>query len=196
MQKPKIAVIVGTTREGRFADRPTQWILDIANARGDAGFEVVDLRDYPMPFFNEPRSAAFMPPRNEVAVRWAKKIEEFDGYVFITAEYNHGVSGVLKNALDHVYAPFHRKPAAFVGYGGVGAARAIEQLRLHAVELQLAPLRNAVHIGMAEFLGLLQHGKDFKDFPYLEQAANTMLDDLLWWANTLKAGRAVMAPAA
>ena len=187
----RIAIIVGTTRTGRFADRPTQWILELARARARdaAEFEVLDLRDYPMPFFDEPRAPLWAPPQNETARKWAAKLAEFDGFIFVTAEYNHGIPGVLKNALDYAYVEFNRKPAAFVGYGGVGAARAVEQLRLNAIELQLAPIKNAVHIGMVEFIGLLQQGKDFADYPHLEQTAGAMLDDLLWWSHTLKAGR-------
>ena len=84
---------------------------------------------------------------------------------------------------------FNRKPIGFVGYGGVGAARAVEQLRLVAVELQMAPVRNAVHIGMVEFLGIWQQGKRFDDFPHLAQAANGMLDDVAWWVKALKTAR-------
>ncbi len=189
MDKPKIAIIVSTTREGRFADKPAQWILGLAKASGIADFEIIDLRDYPLPFFDEPASPAYAAPKNEAAQRWGNKIAEFDGYIFVTAEYNRSVPGVLKNALDHLYPQFHRKPAAFLGYGGTGGARAIEHLRLILIELQAAPLRNAVHIGLAEFLGIWQQGKTFADYPYLEQSAKVMLDDLLWWTTTLKAGR-------
>jgi len=189
MAMPKIAIIVSTTREGRFGDKPAQWIFGLAKARETAGFEIVDLRDYPLPIFNEPVAPAYATPKNEVAQRWGNKLAEFDGYIFVTAEYNRSVPGVLKNALDHVYPQFNRKPIAFVGYGGVGAARAVEHLRLILVELQAAPLRNGVHIGRAEFVGMLQQGKTFADYPYLEQSANVLLDDLLWWTNTLKAGR-------
>jgi NAD(P)H-dependent FMN reductase len=187
--KPKIGIVISTTREGRFGDRPTRWLFDIASARAEADFEVVDLRDYPLPFFNELASPVHVAPKNEVAQRFGEKIAEFDGYIFITAEYNHGIPAVLKNAIDHVYPQLQRKPAAFVGYGGVGGARAIEHLRLILIELQAAPLRNAVHIGLAEFLGLLQQGKAFSDYPYLEQSATLMLDDLLWWARALKTAR-------
>jgi len=193
MGKPKIAIILSTTREGRFADRPGQWLFELARSRGTADFDVIDLRDFPLPFFNEPKSPAWEPPQNEVAQRWGKKVAGFDGYIFVTAEYNHGVPAVLKNAIDHAYHEFKRKPAAFVGYGGVGAARLIEHLRLVLVELQMAPLRNAVHIAMAEFVGMLQQGKTFADFPYLGQSAELMLDDLVWWTNTLKAGRGAAA---
>jgi NAD(P)H-dependent FMN reductase len=189
MTQPKIAIIIGTTRQGRFADRPAQWIFDLAKARGAADFELVDLRDYPLPFFDEPMSPAYAAPKNEAAQRWGKKVAEFDGYIFVTGEYNRSVPGVLKNALDYLFLQLSRKPAGFIGFGGVGGARAIEHLRLIMVELQAAPLRNAVHIGLAEFIGMLQQGKAFADYPYLEQSANLMLTDLLWWTSTLKLGR-------
>jgi NAD(P)H-dependent FMN reductase len=190
MSTPKIAIIVSTTREGRFADKPAQWIFDLAKAHGTASFEIVDLRDYPLPLFDEPASpAAGLVPRNPAAQRWGNKIAEFDGYIFVTAEYNRSVPGVLKNAIDHLYPQLNRKPVAFVAYGGVGGARAVEHLRLILIEMQAAPLRNAVHVGLAEFLGMLQQGKTFADYPYLEQSARVLLDDLQWWTSTLKAGR-------
>jgi NAD(P)H-dependent FMN reductase len=188
-QLPRIGVIIGTTRAGRFADRPTEWLLAIANQRTDAVFEVVDLRDYPMPFFDEPRGPMAVPPKNEIALRWAKKLAELDGFVFITAEYNHGMSAVLKNALDYAYAEFNRKPATFVGYGNVGGARAVEQLRLVLAELQVASLKFAVHIGFTELVGMLRQGKTFADYPHLAAGAEKALEDLVWWANTLRAGR-------
>jgi NAD(P)H-dependent FMN reductase len=188
-QPLRIGIILSTTRATRFADKPTEWLLNIARKRDDATFEVVDLRDYPLPFFDEPRSPLQTPPTNDVAQRWGKKLAELDGFVFITAEYNHGISGVLKNALDYAYHEFNRKPATFVAYGNAGGARAVEQLRLVLGELQVASLKYAVHIGYAEFVGMLMQGKTFADYPYLEQAAVKMLDDLAWWAATLRAGR-------
>lgn len=193
---PHVAIIIGTTRQGRFADRPAEWILAHAAARGTLTAEIVDLRDYPLPFFDEPGSPMFVPPAHEAAVRWGRTLERFDGYIFITAEYNHGISGVLKNALDYAYPQFHRKPAAFVGYGNTGGARAIEQLRLNLIEFHVAPLRHAVHVGMTEFIGLLREHKQFADYPHLEHSAVAMLDDLVWWATALRAGRAETAGAA
>jgi len=190
MSQPRIGIVIATTRQGRFGDKPAAWIRDLAAARTDMEFEIVDLRDYPMPFFDEPMSPAWAPPKNEVAQRWARKVAELDGFIFVTAEYNHGVPAVLKNALDYAYKEFNRKPAAYVGYGGVGAARAVEQLRLIAVELQMVPTRSAVYIGGPEFVGMLLHGKTFADAPHLEPAARAMLDELSWWAHTLKAARA------
>ena len=186
---PRIAIIMSTTRNGRFADRPANWILSLAQQRADLVAELVDLRDYPMPFFDEPRSPMWEPPASDEARRWAETIGRFDGFIFVTAEYNHGIPAVLKNALDYVYAPMVRKPAACVGYGNVGAARAIEQLRLNLIESHVAPLRNAVHIGVTEFIGLLREGKDFADYPHLVKAAGAMFDELVWWASALKTAR-------
>jgi len=188
-QNPHIGIVVGSTREGRFSERAAAWFHKIAARRTDLSVEIVDLRDYPMPFFDEPASPAWVAPKDQVAERWAAKLAELDGFVFVTPEYNHGYSAVLKNALDYAFQQFNRKPAAFVGYGGVGAARAIEQLRMVAVELQMAPIPKSVNIGMTEFLGIWQQGKDFADFPHLEQAAVTLLDDLSWWSRTLETGR-------
>jgi len=196
MTLPKIGIILSTTRQNRFADIPARWILELIRERGDLAPEVVDLRDYPLPFFEAAPSPAYAPIDHDVARRWAAKIAELDGYVFVTAEYNRSIPGVLKNALDHAYAEFNRKPAAYLGYGGLGAARAIEQLRLMSVELQLAPTRNAVHIGMEPFLGVLQQGRSLADYDHLATAARATLDELAWWTNTLKAGRGTAAEAA
>lgn len=193
MTQPRIGIILSTTRETRFADRPAQWVLEIAKTRGDADYEIVDLRDYPIPFFDAVGSPRFVPQTNEVALKWARKVSELDGYIFVTAEYNRSISGVLKNALDHIYDEPARKPAAFVGYGAVGAARAVEQLRLMAVELSMVPMKAGVHINMEPLLGMLRGGKDFADYDYLAPTVTAMLDELAWYTRTLKAGRDVEA---
>lgn len=186
---PRIGIIIGSTRQGRFGDKPAQWINGIAGQRTDLAFELIDLRDYALPFFDEPMSPAWKPVQNEAAQRWGAKVASLDGYIVITAEYNHGPTAVLKNALDYAYKEFNRKPIAFVGYGGVGAARAVEHLRLVATELQMASVRSAVHIGMVEFMGVWQQGKTFEDYPHLAQSATGLLDDLAWWAKALKSAR-------
>jgi NAD(P)H-dependent FMN reductase len=196
MAKPKIGVIVGSTRQGRFADHPAKWIADIARKRGDLDVEVLDLRDYPMPFFDEPASPAYAPSKNEVAQRWQKKIDSLDGFIIIAAEYNRGPTAVLKNALDYGYKEWNRKPVAFVGYGGVGGVRSIEQLRLHSIELQMAPIRTAVHIQIPVYLAVLKEGKKLEDFDVLQQNAKDMLDQFVWWVDALKAARAQVAEAA
>jgi NAD(P)H-dependent FMN reductase len=187
--QPRIGIIIGSTRIGRFGDKPAAWIHAIASKRDDLQFELIDLRDHPLPFFNEPQSPMWAPVKNEAAQAWAAKLAGFDGFIIVTPEYNHGPSAVLKNALDYAYAEFVHKPVAFVGYGGVGAARAVEQLRLVAAELQMVSVRSAVHIGMVEFLGILQQGKTFDDFPHLAQSANGLLDDVAWWAKVLQSAR-------
>jgi len=189
MAKVKIGIIISTTRAARFGDKPAKWMMDIASQRDDLNVEVLDLRDYPMPSFDEVASNAWVPSQNEVAQRWQKKVAEFDGYIFVTAEYNRGVPAVLKNALDYAYPEWNKKPAAFVGYGSVGAARAIEQLRLIAVELQMAPTRTGVHIQGADFMTVWKGGKEITELTYLQQNATDMLDQLAWWANALKAAR-------
>ena len=189
MAKVNIGIIISTTRAARFADKPANWIKDIASQRDDLSVEVLDLRDYPMPFFDEVASNAWVPSQNEVAQLWQKKVAEFDGYIFVTAEYNRGVPAALKNALDYAYPEWNKKPAAFVGYGSVGAARAIEQLRLIAVELQMAPTRTGVHIQGADFMAVWKGGKPITELTYLQQNATDMLDQLVWWANALKAAR-------
>jgi NAD(P)H-dependent FMN reductase len=191
--RPRIGIILSTTRPGRFGDAPAQWLFDIARKREDADFELVDLRDYPMPFFEEKVPLIYAPVENVIAKRWAAKMATLDGYVFITAEYNHSITGVLKNALDHLYSEVQRKPAAFVGYGGVGGARAVEHLRNILAEMHVASLKHAVHIGMVEMIGMLREGKKITDYPHLQDATKPMLDDVVWWANTLKAGRAAAA---
>jgi len=191
--KPRIGIILSSTRETRFADRPAQWVLDIANRRADAEYEIVDLRDHPLPFFDAVGSPRFVPLTDEAQLRFARKIGEFDGYIFVTAEYNHTVPGVLSNALTYIFNEMERKPAAFVGYGAVGGSRAVEHLRMLVVELSMVPTRFAVHINMEPLLGLLRGGKDFADYDYLAPTVTTMLDELAWYTRTLKAGREAAA---
>lgn len=186
---PKIGVIISTTRDNRFADKPAKWFMDLAHQRTDLAFELVDLRDYPMPFFNEVSTNARVPSQNEVARRWQQKLAEFDGFVIVTAEYNHAPSGVLKNALDYAYPEWNRKPVTFVGYGAVGAARAIEQLRQIAVELQMAPIKQAVHLLGADFIAVYRGEKQLEDLTYMPPLVTTTLDDLSWWTYALKAAR-------
>jgi NAD(P)H-dependent FMN reductase len=189
MSRLRIAIIIGTTRAARFGHKAAQWIFDIAARREDIDVELIDLRDFPLPFFEEVASNAWAPTLNEVGLRWQKKVGEFDGYIFVTAEYNHGVPAVLKNALDYAYPEWNRKAAACVGYGAVGGARAVEQLRLVCVELQLAPTRTGVHIQGADFMAALRQGKPLSELEYLKPNADSMLDELVWWAGALKAAR-------
>ncbi|MFP5478575.1 MAG: NADPH-dependent FMN reductase [Alphaproteobacteria bacterium] len=193
MAKPKIAIIVSSTRPTRFADIPTAWIKAQAEARGDMDVEVLDLRDYPMPFFDEVASNAWAPTQNEVAVKWQKKLAEFDGYIFVVAEYNRSITGALKNALDQAYVEWAKKPAGIVAYGSVGGTRAAEHLRLIAVELQMVPVRNGVHIGGGDFFkvhpGFGGSGNLADIEGSIGASATAMLDDMAWWAKATMAAR-------
>lgn len=189
MDKPKIGLIIGSVRENRFADKAAAWITELANERDDFVLETVDLKDYSLPFFADPVSPAYAPSPHPESRRWQQKMAELDGYLVTAAEYNRGPTGVLKNALDHAYREYNRKPVAFVGYGSVGGARAVEQLRLIAIELQMAPIRHAVHIGGGDFYAALKGETLLKDLPHLETQAKTMFDDLAWWATALKQSR-------
>ena len=192
MAKPKIALIIGSTRATRFADKPAQWMLAQAQARIDMTVELVDLRDYDLPLFNEMASNMWMPSQDPSAVKWQAKIAEFDGYVFVTAEYNHSVSASLKNAMDQAGKEWVHKPMSAIGYGSMGAARAVEHLRLIAVELQMVPARHAVHIGGADFFKVHPMGGNAPISEIeanLMAAAKTTLDDIGWWANTTLAAR-------
>jgi NAD(P)H-dependent FMN reductase len=193
MDKPNIAVMMSTTRTGRFGDTPAKWIYDLAAARGDMAIELIDLRDYPMPFFDEPSTNAWVPAKNEVALRWQRKVAEFDGYIFVTSEYNRGLPGVFKNALDYAYVEWNRKPFGCVGYGSVGAARSIAQLQLIGIELQLAPIRNGVNIQGGDFYALLDGTKSLNDVPFIAKNAASMLDELLWGPTAWSGGRPTTA---
>lgn len=189
MSKPRLAVVIGSIRPNRFADHPAEWIADIARKRGDFEVEVIDLKDYPLPLFAEETSPAYGPSKDEVARRWQKKMAQFDAYVFTAAEYNRGPTAALKNALDYAYREWNNKPVSFVGYGGVGGARAVEQLRLIAVELQMAPIRTAIHIQFPVYLAVVKEGKKLGEFDFLNQNAADMLDQLAWWTRALKTAR-------
>ena len=188
-----LSVIVGSTRQGRFSERPARWILQHHKQRTSIDARLLDLRDFPMPFFDQPMPPA-MPGRppyeNEVVKAWTAEIARSDGFIFVTAEYNYGPPAVLKNALDWVYPEWNRKAAAFVSYGSVSGARSVQQLRETAIELQMAPVRSSVHIPVATLWAHFQGGDVETGLAELEASAKTMIDDLLWWTAALKTARA------
>jgi NAD(P)H-dependent FMN reductase len=191
--KPKIAIVIGSTRPTRFAGIPAQWILKQAQARGDMDLEVVDLRDHPLPFFDEMASNMWMPSQNPEAIRWQKTVSRFDGYIFVVAEYNHSIPGVLKNALDQAYKEWNRKPFTAIGYGSTGGARAIEHLRLIAIELQMVSTHAAVHIGGGDFMAVhpLFGKKPIEEIEaHLLPNARVALDELVWWTKATLAAKA------
>ncbi|WP_127142882.1 NADPH-dependent FMN reductase [Pelagibacterium montanilacus] len=192
MSKPKIGIIISSTRDARFADKPAQWILEKARERNEIEVELLDLRDFNLPFFNEVASNAWAPTQDPNAVAWQKKVAEFDGFIFVVAEYNRSITGALKNALDQAYVEWNHKAAGFVGYGSMGASRAIEHLRTIMVELQMASTRSAVHIAGSQFMQVHPMGQN-GEMATIEDAvggsAKDMLDQLVWWTTATKAAR-------
>ncbi len=190
----KIDLIIGSTRPNRFADTPARWIEKHASARSDFQMETLDLREHALPFLGEPAAAAI---RGGVVVdpaeAWRQKLSGYDGFIILAAEYNHGPTAVLKNALDSARVEWGNKPVGFVGYGGVGGARAVEQLRLNAIELQMAPIKSAVHIGLEQYMAVLEGKRTLESYDFLNQSVQTMFDQLVWWAQALKMAREPVA---
>nr|WP_292273110.1 NAD(P)H-dependent oxidoreductase [Marinobacter sp.] len=178
-----MAVIIGSTRPGRVGEAVARWVYDIAKQRGDAEFELVDIADFNLPLLDEPIPPSQGQYSQPHTIAWAEKVASFDAYVFVTPEYNHGTSGALKNALDFVYGEWNNKAAGFVGYGSAGGARAVEQLRLVASELQIAHVRNQVMLSLfADF----ENFSVFKPHPRNEDSVNAMLDQLIAWGGALR----------
>ena len=176
MPLPHIHIILGSTRQGRFGDRVASWFMAHADARADMSAELVDLRDWPLPFFDQPVPPMMGSYNDPLQQAWAAKVAEADGYVIVTPEYNHGYPAVLKNALDHLYAEWNGKPVGFVGYGGSGGGiRAVEQLRQVVIELAMVPIRSQVAIPGA--YRVFQNGAP--DNPALAQAADTVLNEVV-----------------
>ena len=182
----KIAIIVGSTRPGRKADSVAKWAYEIARQRSDAEFEIVDIKDFNLPLLDEPNSPLFGPYTREHTKRWSAKIASFDGYVFVTPEYNHATSGALKNAIDFLYNEWVNKAAGFVAYGGTSGARAVENLRLIMAELQVATVRTQV--GLSMFTDF-ENFTVFKPGAAQEKYVHLMLDQLVAWAGALKTVR-------
>lgn len=183
-----IKVILASVRQGRFGDKPAQWIVDIAKNTEGVSVELLDLKDYELPVFSEAVSPAYV--TGEYALpevnRWAEKITEADGFIIVTPEYNHGYPSSLKNNIDYLYKEWNNKPVCFVAYGSTGGARVTQQLREVSIELQMAPIRNSVHIMspwlLTEADGSLKNGA----LDAYTKNAHTMLEQLIWWAKALK----------
>ncbi|MGW3627138.1 NADPH-dependent FMN reductase [Streptomyces sp. NPDC000880] len=179
----KIAIITGSTRPGRNNAAVAQWVHDIAAKRQDAEFELVEIAEFGLPLFDESIPPSMGQYANEHTKAWAAKVATFDGFVFVTPEYNHSTSGALKNAIDFLHAEWNNKAAGFVGYGSVGGARAIEHLRGIMAELQVATVRNTV---MLSLFTDFENFSDFKPAPFQEESVNPMLDQVIAWSNALK----------
>ena len=178
----RIGIILGSTRPGRNGEQVAKWVYDNASRRSDAEFELVDLRDYPLPHLDEPLPPSMGQYQNEHTRQWADKIASFDGFVIVTPEYNHSTSGVLKNAIDFLYAEWNNKAVGFVSYGGVGGARAAEHLRLVAAELQMADVRQQVALSL---LTEFENFSVFKPGEYNLAALDVLLDQVIAWSTAL-----------
>jgi NAD(P)H-dependent FMN reductase len=179
----KIAIILGSTRPGRKGEAVARWVYEIAKKRIDAEFEFVDIKDFNLPLLDEPIPPSQGQYSKEHTKAWSAKIDSFDGYIFVTAEYNHGIPGALKNAIDYLYMEWNNKAAGFVGYGSAGGVRAAEQLRLVMAELQIADVRAQVTLSLfTDF----ENFTKFKPAAFQEQYVNTLLDQVIAWGRALK----------
>lgn len=182
----KIAIVTGSTRPGRKALDVTKWVHRLAGARKDATFDVVDIADFNLPLLDEATPPSLGQYRQPHTLRWAEAIAPYDGFVFVTPEYNHGTSGALKNAIDFLYREWNNKAAGFVSYGSIGGARAVEQLRLVMAELQIADVRAQVMLSLRE---------DFDETSFVPRehqagALQTLLDQVVLWSEALRGVRA------
>ena len=192
MTAVRLALIIGSTRPQRFADKPAEWLLAQASQRDDLTLDRLDLRDFDLPFFAEAGSNLHVPSVDPRVLAWQDAIRPYDGYVFVVAEYNHSITGALKNALDQAYVEWNRKPFSALGYGSTGGARAIEHLRNIGVELQMVPSKFSAHVGGSDL---------FKVHPFagnapmsdiasaIQPSLDAMFDDLVWWSRTLTDAR-------
>ena len=183
MSDLRIAIIIGSTRPGRNGKAVADWVLNRASAREGVSYELVDLADFPLPHLDEAMPPSFGQYAGEHTKRWAETIDQYDGFVFVTPEYNHSISGVLKNAIDYLYGEWNNKAAAFVSYGSLGGARAIEHLRGICSELQIAHVRTQLSFSLFT---------DFENFSTFAPGAQhddgsvNMFSQLEAWAGALK----------
>jgi NAD(P)H-dependent FMN reductase len=182
----KIGIILGSTRPNRIGEGVAKWTYDIANAKGGAEFELIDLRDINLPLLDEPVTPSRHKYANEHTKQWAAKVATFDAFIFVTPEYNHSTCAALKNALDFVYAEWNNKVAGFVSYGSVGGARAVEHLRGIVTELEMASVQAQVLL----FTGLdFEHHTIFKPREHQEKHLHKLIDQVVSWGAALKTVR-------
>ena len=178
----KIGVILGSTRPGRNGEAVAKWVMEHATKREGAEYSLIDLLDYPLPHLDEAMPPMFQQYSKDHTKAWSQAIAQFDGFVFVTPEYNHSTSGVLKNAIDYLFAEWNNKAAGFVAYGSVGGARAVEHLRLIMGELKVADVRAQVALSM---LTDFENFRDFKPNPMQVNALEAMLGEVEEWAGAL-----------
>jgi len=186
-----IAIVTGSTRPGRNNIAVARWVFELAAKRRDASFELVDIADYQLPLLDEPLPPALGRYSHPHTKRWAAKIASFDGYVFVTPEYNHGTPAALKNAIDYLYAEWNHKAAGFVGYGAASGTRAVEHLRLVMGNLMVADVTAQVMLSLfTDFESM----SVFRPHPRHEAALHSMLDQVIAWAGALKILRPAKDP--
>jgi NAD(P)H-dependent FMN reductase len=182
----RVGILIGSTRPGRLGEQVARWVYDIAKKRNDAQYELVDLKDYPLPLLDDPIPPSVGKPHPGHAVAWAEKIASLDAYVFVAPEYNHSISGALKNAIDYLYREWNNKVAGFVSYGSAEGVRAVEHLRLVMAELQVATVRAQAYFSLsADF----ENYSRFQPTPHKEQSVTTMLDQVVAWGRALRTVR-------
>ena len=184
----KVAIIIGSTRPGRKAEAVARWVYDIASKRSDAAFEIVDIKDFNLPLLDEPVPAAMGQYSQPHTKAWAAKIGQFDAFVFVTPEYNHGPSAALKNAIDFLHREWNNKAVGFVGYGGNGGARSVEILRQVVSNVELADVR--AQVGLSLFTDF-ENFTTFKPGPHLEPTVTGMLDQVIAWGGSFARRRAI-----
>jgi NAD(P)H-dependent FMN reductase len=182
----KVGIVVGSTRPGRKAEAVAKWVHGIASKRSDAQYEVVDIAEYNLPLLDEPVPPSMGQYSKDHTKRWAAKIQEFDGFVFVTPEYNHATSGALKNAIDFLFAEWNNKAAGFVAYGSMGGARAIENLRLICGEIMIADVRQAV---MLSLFTDFENFATFRPAEMHEKTVGQMLDQVVAWSTAMQGTR-------
>ncbi len=191
MANIRIAIILGSTRPGRVGEAVARWVHDIATKRVDAQYELIDLKDQNLPLLDEPLPPSRGQYSKQHTKDWAAKVAAFDGFVFVTPEYNHGTSAALKNAIDFLYAEWNNKAAGFVSYGSAGGIRAVESLRLVMGELMIADVRAQVILSLATDF---ENYSVFKPAARHEKSVNTLLDQVVTWSGALKSVREAPKP--
>jgi len=179
----KIAIVLGSTRPGRNGEAVAKWVYQLATKREDAIFELVDVADFNLPLYDEPFPAMMQQYTKDHTKVWSEKIKEFDGFIFVTAEYNHSIPGALKNAIDYLNVEWKNKAAGFVSYGSAGGSRAVEHLRLVAGELHMADVRAQV---MLSIFTDFENMSEFKPDPRHEASLNDVFDQVIAWSSALK----------
>jgi len=179
----KIGIILGSTRPGRNGEAVAKWVDKQAQKRSDATFELVDIADYKLPLLDEPSPAMMQQYTKDHTKIWSKKISEFDGFIFVTAEYNHNIPGALKNAIDYLNVEWKNKAIGFVAYGSAGGTRSVEALRLVAAELHMADVRAQV---MLNLFTDFENMSVFTPDPRHENSLNDVLDQVVAWSTALK----------